>query len=157
MQLFISHRQYGETLFKKHIMKTTKKITKRQIRQKIRETFNPETLEMAAGQPGYANVATELQQLADDIRAGHVVDEAEIFQRFAEIQAVLDAHGRAVGDTSGQVHENKTRSTTMKITKSKLRQLIKEEIQKVLQEYGDGLSYGESEFERSGGVDTKDR
>tara|TARA_B100001094_G_C17529962_1_gene484164 strand:- start:174 stop:479 length:306 start_codon:yes stop_codon:yes gene_type:complete len=100
------------------------KITKRRLKQIIKEELNKklnvdegkpigsreaDSTRMAAGLPVYKKVSKELLDLAEKIESGEVADMDAFLSEFMAIQKILDAYGRAVPDTSGQVHERRSR------------------------------------------------
>ena len=98
------------------------KITTKQLKQIIKEELEKDLGEskpvgsremdstrMAAGLPVYKKVSQELLDLASKIETGEVADMDAFLSEFMAIQKILDAHGRALPDTSGQVHERRSR------------------------------------------------
>tara|TARA_R110002096_G_scaffold378002_1_gene571853 strand:+ start:1021 stop:1341 length:321 start_codon:yes stop_codon:yes gene_type:complete len=98
------------------------KITTKRLKQIIREELEGDLGEerpfgkdemdstrMAAGLPVYEKVKQELLDLAKKIETGEIADMDAFLSEFIAIQKILDAHGRAVPDTSGQVHERRSR------------------------------------------------
>lgn len=110
------------------------KITTKRLKQIIKEELEKDLGEskpvgsremdstrMAAGLPVYKEVSQELLDLASKIETGEVADMDAFLSEFMAIQKILDAHGRAVPDTSGQVHEASDQRFNADVEAKKLR------------------------------------
>tara|TARA_R110000824_G_scaffold4541_3_gene21894 strand:+ start:581 stop:892 length:312 start_codon:yes stop_codon:yes gene_type:complete len=101
-------------------------MTNNKQKKLTENVVDPSMIKLAAGMPAYKNVANELRALALEVEGGKLSEE-DIWKKFADIQEIMSAHKRAV-DASPAIQEN----TKTRITKSKLRQIIQEELSRVL-------------------------